>query len=382
MREKAGILKNQRGATLIMVAISMVAIFAFAVAAIDISMMLLARTQLKNAADAAVLAGASALVEGTQDDATQAAIRFAGLNVAVQETLSPVIITANDITFPDENTIQVTTHRKVETNDPVSLFFLTVIDAGSGNKGSVSATSRARVTQICATDCVKPWCPPDHWDDRDGDHVFDWWDVNKNGIYDPPADSGEWYDKDQTGYSAMRNLGDSVTLYLNSSPKWKEGWYYPIDYPPINKGNPISGSDQYREYIWGCEPWLIEVGDNVQIEPGAMKGPTRQGLDSLVSLDPTAEWDPNSNTVKNSAFAVSPRIIKVCLFDPRWGLQTDANGRKYLTIANIMVAFIVGYNDQGDIYGRFMKTATQGTSCDDPGSFMYGVALVPGPEEQ
>jgi len=361
--------RNQRGATLIMVAISMVVIFGFAVLAIDVSMMLLARTQLKNAADSAALAGASALVDGDAAAATEQAIKFAGLNVAVQETLSPVIITPEDITFPVENTIQVRTHRTRigETDERVSLFFLRVINSASDNKDSVTATSRASVSQVCATDCVKPWAPSDRWDDTDSDGVYD-----TNEFYDP------WL----TGYRYPDDIGTQVTLKLRNSSKFPiAGWYYVIDYPPINKGTPLTGANWYREWIGGCEPYIIEVGDNVQIEPGNMVGPTNQGLDSLISLDPSAEWDAGTGKVINSSFAVSPRIIRACLFDPTIGLKDFGAGRKYMTIVKIMVLFIEGHSG-GDLTGRFMRMASQGENCDDPGSFMYKVALMPGPEEE
>jgi len=373
MREKAGILKNQRGATLIVVAISMVVIFGFAVLAIDVSMMLLARTQLKNAADSAALAGAMALaLYDNPDSATSAAKKFAALNVAVQESLSPVLIRDEDITFPDENTIQVRTHRTRigETDERVSLFFLRVINSASDNKDSVTATSRARVSGVCATDCVKPWCPPDRWEE-----------VDTNGIFEP--DKGEWYDSMETGYLPSKDLGTQIVLQLHNSPEWQEKWYYAIDYPPINKGTPNTGGAWYREYIAGCEPQLIEIGDYVRLEPGGMVGPTKQGLESLIKLDPTAEW--GGVDVINSAFAVSPRIVKLCLFDPMFGVRKDkdVDGKEfsYVKIAKIMVIFIEGYNEKADITGRFIKLATQGQGCEDE-SFMYKVALVPGPEEE
>jgi len=380
---------NQRGATFIMVAVSMLVIFGFAVLAIDVSMMLLARTQLKNAADSAALAGASvlALDDTATGRATEEAIRFAGYNVAIQEGMSSVAIVDTDVTFPEENMITVHTHRTVDTKDPVSLFFLRVMnlarDSTSDNKGNVEARSSARVSGVCATDCVKPWCPPDRWDDRDGDGVFDWWDVNKNGVYDPPADSGEWYDWSETGYMPSKDLGTQIVLQLNNSPKWQEKWYYAIDYPPINKGTPNTGGDWYREYIAGCEPQLIEIGDYVRLEPGGKVGPTKQGLESLIKLDPTAEW--GGDDVINSAFAVSPRIVKLCLFDPMFEVRKDkdVDGKEfsYVKIAKIMVIFIEGYNENADITGWFIKLATQGESCDKE-SFMYKVALVPGPEEE
>ena len=110
MRSLKKILKDEKGASVIMVAGAIVMIFGFAVLAIDLSMMQLAKTQLQNAADAAVLAGAFAYADegGSQAEneaaATAEAIRVAGLNVAVQDIDRPVVISADDVTFPGSET--------------------------------------------------------------------------------------------------------------------------------------------------------------------------------------------------------------------------------------------------------------------------------------
>lgn len=212
---------------------------------------------------------------------------------------------------------------------------------------SFSAQAKIIYGQFCGTNCVKPWAPPDRWDDADSD-----------GLYDP----GEFYDPWITGYRYPNDVGTQITIKLrNSTNSPLLGWYYPVDYPPINKGNPITGADQYREYIWGCEPYIIEPGDMVQLEAGNMVGPTNQGLDSLINMDPNATWV--NGEVINSAFAVSPRIIKACLFDPTAGVKTDANGRKYLTVVKICILFIEGHSG-ADITVRFMGLVSQDRRVD------------------
>ncbi len=350
---------------MIMVAVSIVALFAFAVLAIDLSMIMLAKTQLQNAADAAALAGALALGqhEGDQTIAASEAELIAGLNMAVQDQQRPVLIDAGDISFPEDYKITVATHRTVATNDPVTLHFMSVVDPNIGNQGEMTARATAAVYPVGGTDCLKPWCFPDQWDDAD---------------YDSAYDAGEFYDPNVTGYKVPDDIGTEITLKLrNASHSPRMGWYYAIDFAPINTGDPVeTGGDPYREWIGYCEPYMVSVGDLVQIEPGNMVGPTQQGVQMIIDRDPAAQWDEATGTVVNSAYPTSPRVIKAAVFDPTLGMQTDVNGRDYLTVVKIVAVFLESH-DGSDVIGRFMKTASGGEPCPDcPVGFLFTPVLI------
>jgi hypothetical protein len=352
---------------MITVAVSLVAILAFAVIAIDVAIIFLAKIQLQNAADAAALAGALAYVlsDGDQDVAVAEAIRVAGANFAVQDQQQPVVITAADVSFPEGNRIRVVTHRTPATLDPVALYFLRVVNPSSDNHGSVMARASAAVFPVSGTDCLKPWCFPDQWEDVNNDSIFD--------------DTIDYYDPQITGYKVPDDIGRQVTLKLSSSNKSpRMGWYYAVDYAPINTGDPVhTGADAYREWIAECEPYMVSVGDQVQIEPGNMVGPTAQGMAALIDQDPAAEWDPVTGDVINSAYAVSPRVVKAICFDPTMGVQTDVNGRDYLTIVKILVLFLEEHVSGGEVVGRFIQRSTDGEIC--PGcdeGFLFQAALV------
>ncbi len=365
MRVLGKIVHNQNGVSMIIVAVALVAILAFAVLTIDVSLILLAKNQLQAAADAAALAGALAykLSDGDQNEAIAEAIAVAGENYAVQDRQRAVIITAADITFPGEDKITVTTHRTSPTSDPVRLHFLRIVNPLSDNSGSVTARATAGVFPVSGMNCLKPWCFPDQWDD-----------LNNDSLYDP----GEPYDPWITGYKVPDDVGDQVILKFRRSNEWpRMGWFYAVDFGAINTGDPvITGADAYREWIAECEPYLVAVGDQLQIEPGGMVGPTAQGVAELINADPAAQWDPATGTVVNSAYPLSPRIIFVACFDPSLGIQTDANGRDYLTIVKIVVMFLEGH-DGADVTGRFMRRAVDGEVCPDcPEGFLFEVALV------
>jgi hypothetical protein len=350
--------KDEKGVTMIMVAIALVMIFAFAVLAIDMSMIQLAKTQLQNAADAAALAGAKVLCDegGDQDSARAEAIRIAGLNVAVQDIQRSVIISESDVTFPDSTRITVVTHRTKATGDPVSLYFMKVL--GGENKGEM----RARASATCGAKCLKPFSPPDRWYDANGDGNWN------------PAD-GDYYDPVTTGYMSQDDIGDTVILYLGdpNDPDFKMGWYYPIRYPGDQ------GADDYREGIKECchhPTAIVHIGDRLEIEPGGMVGPTKQGLKDLIALDDGAYWDDLADSVAGSCCnsgcsgcceGVSPRIIKCPAFDPTIGVE-PGGGPGWVTVVKIIVVFLEDVDQQGNIIGRFIDVADE--------NFVYNSSLV------
>ncbi len=302
-RQSIAWLKNTRGSVLISVAVAILALFAFAVLAIDGALLLTTRTQLHAAADAAALAGASGLMEGSEATATQRAIDFASYNTAVQETRTAVLITPADVTFPETDVIRVQTHRTQATGDALRTYFYKVISPFT--TADVTATAAAKIFDVCHTKCLKPWAIPDRWDD-----------ANDNGIFD----DGEYYDPDGTGYIAPIDVGANITLKTgNPHDAIEPGIFYPINFPPLNNEEgekPLTGAAWYRQWISGCEPYLVGVGDELQLEPGNMVGPTKLGMADLIAQDPTAQWDPINKTIINSAYGISPRIGLVPFFDP------------------------------------------------------------------
>ncbi|GAB4324182.1 MAG: pilus assembly protein TadG-related protein [Candidatus Zixiibacteriota bacterium] len=374
--------RDERGNVIVLVGALLALLLVFSVYAIDTSQMLLVRTQLQNAADAGALNGALEFaLTGDSANAIDAAILAAGANEALIQSgdaniMGPVTISAADIEFPDPGIIRVTTHRTAATGDNFLNYFMRIF-ADDGEIGEMTARAAAGHFWVCGGTCVKPWAPPDRWVDVDGNGLF-----NAGG-----ADTLDYYDPIATGYTDA-DLGTQVTLVLGNGNKDDFGqfWYYSIDFPPINKpefGDPIPGANEYE--AWICEEchddrFTVGPGDLVQVEPGKMVGPNSSGLDCLIQRDSLAEWHEPTGKVINSAFPVSPRIVKAALFDPREGLKTDLNGRKYLVITKIMVIFIesTAQNNQ-QITGRFMRLADpDGEICEDQSnpSFLFKTALV------
>jgi Putative Flp pilus-assembly TadE/G-like len=355
---------NVRGSVLIMAAVAIVAMFAFAALVIDGSMMMATKNQLQAAADAAALAGASGLAAGSQTEATTRAIAFASYNKAVEDVPQPVNISAADVTFPDAKTVRVRTHRTVATGDALHNYFLRIVDAASANLTDVTAVAAARYYDVCSTSCIKPWAIPDRWADTNG-----------NGR----LDAGELYDPNITGYSAPGDVGASIVLKVgNPQQTMAPGQFFPIDLPSMdcNCGTaPQTGGSQYRWNIAHCNGFTVNPGDRLQLEPGNMVGPTRQGMQDLIAADPGAYWSASDGTVKGSRFGLSPRVALVPFFDPT---IPPASGRNWVRVVKLGAFFLENVDSNGNVIGRFIEVTVQGTPCagGNDNSLLKGIALV------
>lgn len=355
---------------MIMVAVSMVAMFAFAVLAIDMSLIQLAKTQLQNAADAAALAAAIVygITDGDQAAATEEAIRVAGFNRAIQTTQQPVVISADDVSFPAANRVRVQTHRTEATDDPVRLYFMRVLSADHNNRGNMRAVASAEVVPVGSTSCLRPWMFPDKWNDVDNDSIWD---------------PGEYYDPVATGYRVPEDVGSVIILkYQSGGSTPRMGWYQPIRFGPVNRGGPdCPGADCYRTYISECEPYQVAIGDTMEFEMGNMVGPTRQGWTELYARDPDATFNTSTGEVENSAYMISPRLIKVAMYDPTVGVISGSIGAaKYAEVIKIAYLFIeapAGTGNDVPVTARFVQYSSAGQPCPGcPEGFLFTARLV------
>jgi len=340
-------------------------LLAFAIIAIDGPILMTTKGQLQKAADAAALAGATGLLEGSQEVAVQRAIEFAGYNDAVQDSMQPVIIGSEDVSFPQSDVIRVQTHRTEETGDPLRTYFRRLVDPLNANKANVAAVSEARIFDVCGTRCLKPWAVPDRWDD-----------ANANGAYD----AGEYYESGVTSYQAPGDVGLPITLKAGDPhDAIAPGQFFPVCYPPLDYpgGSPETGANIYREWISECEPYTVGPGDRLMMQPGNMAGPTRQGMEALIALDPNAHWDVGSRTIQGSAYGLSPRVTIVPFFDPT---QPPQPGRDWVRVTRIAVVFldqVVG----NEVRGRFLSVNLPGIPCPPgspgtAGALVRGIALI------
>lgn len=364
---------------MVLVAVAMLVLAGMATLAVDYSYLVYKRSQLQNAADAAALAGANVLVPygSDQDQITETAVSYGQANLSEADS-KDLAVRDSDVTYPTASAVRVVVGRTAARGNPVTMFLGRVF---GWNTQDITAKGTAALFCSKSTKCLKPWSPPAKftWNDTcDADKKF-----NGNGQLDAES-ACEMESVEVAGYTDS-DVGTQITLkFGDPSSTVTPGHYQPVDYPAANVGTPQTGAEQYRDNIAGCtgsNNTNVTVGDQLQVEPGNMVGPTRQGASELVALDPDAYWDADSNAVAGSSFGdvmSSPRVALIPFYDPR---LPQISGRNTLTVYQLGAVFIEGVNGKGDVTGRFIKGVAidpvRQPDCDPMTSYaLYGAGLI------
>ncbi|MBN2410661.1 hypothetical protein JXQ31_03145 [candidate division KSB1 bacterium] len=315
-------IKSKKGSVIVTTALAMVVIIGFMALSIDVGYMVTTKNQLQAAVDAAALAGANGLLV-SQADATNRAVHFASLNDCMNQ---PVVLGLSDISFPTANQI------RVENTVNVNLFFARVLGL---DQAAIYAEATAEIGKLKGTGDLKPWAIPDM----------------------------QW----PLGAPVLIKAGELGAEGTSS------GFFYPVDYPPLNRGTPEVGAQIYEQKILdgaGCD---VFIDDILQVEPGNQVGPTVQGVNALIDMDPNANWD--GNKVADSAYPgfSSPRIIKVPLYDSN--LAPDS-GRNTVTVVGLGSFFLMGMSGR-NVQGVFLEITTSGFGASGQiNSTLNGVRLI------
>jgi hypothetical protein len=333
--------------------------------AIDLGMLYEARGQAQRTADAAALAGAAALVDygndpGVEDRVYEYAEPYVEDNPVrgVVASMEPGDV---DVDL-EEWRVTVTVHRTAERDNPVSTLFGRVIGKETVD---VAAVATAEAAEAGGAKCLLPLAIPDRWFDANDDGLYD----EEDGDYYIP-----WPEDDATGYG-NEDIGEEIVIKpFKESGRMNESWYYPFR-PEGDQG----GAD-YRDNIVDCvdEDYVYEFGDEVDTEPGAMIGPTKQGFQDLIDQDPDARWDDVDECVTRGDGCIfdSPRIRAAPMFDPREAPDPGSKPLTFTNFANIFVDRIQG----NEVYGRFLGlSGVPGggdTSGDDDGPAVRFVRLI------
>jgi hypothetical protein len=379
MKSLRTLYRDDRGMVLIFVGFSFLAFMSATMLALDVGNLMVARSQAQSAADSGALAGAVAMAFNDFNDhsaggpAVQNAIVAATHynNRVVNTTVS--VIPA-DVTFPAADKIKVIVNRTSARGNPVATFLGPMVGIPTVDVG---ATATAQVAPANAETCVKPFMIPDRWQENqtgpwDPTDTYDRYDNHGNLIANPdlyiPAGQPGY-----TGYTVARDKGLQLTIRAGTGANIEPTMYYSWKMPGDTGGN------FYRDNISGCNTSIVHPGDPMIQEPGNMVGPTNQGIDDLIALDPNAHWDTSCSCVKGSAFGTSPRVAPIPLYDPEYYADGKKNGRTAdFKVANWMGFFIEGRNGN-NVTGRI----TPITGIMDPnggpapaGSFPISIRLV------
>ena len=364
---------DESGFSMVFVGLGCMAFVAASMLAIDVGMLMTARSQAQNAADAGALAGATSLAFDDYNDrsATGPAVTHAiAASLANKVINGTVSVTPADIVFLNDptgepNRVQVTVYRTGARGNPVS----TLIAKYFGiNTADISAVATAEASPANAMTCVKPFTIPDAWVEKNPvtkvfapTDNFERW-VKKQGqvVLSNPADVYEpayvnntppTRNSSYSGYNMESNRGTRLVLRAASGNQIQPSFYFSLAMTSD------TGGQDYRWNIANCNHSIYHWGDPLIQEPGAMEGPTVQGILELIARDPGAYWDTSTKTVKNSAFGdrQSPRIFPIPLYDPDYYTYGKETGRvASLRVAN-WIGFFVEYVGPGsEINGRII----------------------------
>ena len=381
--------RDERGMTMAFVAMTFMAFLTATTLAIDVGMFMAARSQAQNAADSGALAGAIALGFNDFDNRSASGPAVSAAISAVQSNVmigaAPSVLPA-DVTFPNDpagnpTRVKVAVYRNAARDNEIPTIFGRLFGVDSVE---ISASAIAEASQANAMKCVKPFMIPDRWTEASGPFnplTSDFRAFDNHGNPLPPGQADVYVPANQPGYTGYTDDDRGMQLILragtgsNIEPTAYQSWNMPGN-------NGLIGGEWYRSNISGCNQTLITIDLNnplyLQQEPGAMSGPTGQGIDELIARDPLARWDTGCRCVRGSNAAVSPRITPLPLYNPKKYAEGKANGRNAdFYLANIM-GFFVDRRQGNQVYGFITPISgfVNGSVPAPAGAFPVAIRLV------
>jgi hypothetical protein len=225
--------------------------------------------------------------------------------------------------------------------------------------------------------CVLPFTIPDRWREIqtpafDPDDSFDMFTSKGKPLATPDVYIGPDDPATYTGYNAERDKGTLVRLKADNNSKLAPSFYYPYAVPGS------TGGSDYRWNIGHCNTTVMQFGQTYDSEPGNMVGPTKQGMEDLIALDPDARWDDGQKKVISSKHP-SPRVRAIPLFDPAYYADGKQNGRNAsLKFVNYL-GFFIEEMQGNEVYGRIVPIGgmRKGTGGPAPAAaFPKSIRLV------
>jgi putative Flp pilus-assembly TadE/G-like protein len=335
---------SEDGVAILYVAVFLLSSLWLVSLAIDMGKLMAARTELQSAADAAALAGASAVDPETgivvADTARVRAAETAALNKAYEQNQTPVTIDPiTDVNFPAGNQVRVQVHREEATGNPVITHFAQTLGIDALNVTADATAEAQPLTEVC--EHLAPFAP----------------------IQTP---NGQPFSNDC----------DSTYWLKVPAGKSQQGNFQLLDFPPCDEG-PCAGAGGganavrcYTLHGYGC---CLGIGTEfVYTEPGNKVGPLRDALQERWDAD----TDKSSNCYQDYAGNDS-RVFIVPIVD-----TFDVNGKKLVRVTGFAAFFLINRpqgGGQGNFAkGQFIKYVAPGNAGPNPppNAQIYGVHLV------
>jgi hypothetical protein len=328
---------------MVYVAVFLLSSLWFVSLAIDMGKLMATRTQLQNAADAAALAGASALDPLTgqvdQDLARARAVEAAASNRAFEGVPTPVGIDAQlDVDFPKERQVRVRVHREGATGNPMITHFAQTVGLPSLDVRADATAEAKQLRTVC--EGLVPFAPAELPDGR-----------------------------------PFSTECDSAYTLKTSAGEGQQGNYQLLRYPDCNEDDFTGGGGAaIREFTAHGYQCCEQIGEMMMVETktGNNVGPIRQGLDD--------RWDEDTDPTENICYEQYTGNGKRVCITPI--IETfDVNGTKFVRIEGFAAFFLkrrpVGNGLNMDLIGQFIRYVAPGEfGTGEVNSGIYGIHLV------
>lgn len=217
MRDLGSKLRDEKGAAIVLVALSMVALLSAVALAVDVGMLVTARTEDQRAADSGAIAGAQILAIAPADSlgAAQPAVTWASRN-DIRNVLADV--RPEDVSvYLALSRVYVDVRRISERNNAVGTYFARIFGANTVNITAHAAAEAAPAGGTEGPACLLPIMLPDRWSE-DGLTPGLW--PTSDDSYDPPGssvrgsrdDTPDGYDTAITGYDS-EVIGHQIEIH-------------------------------------------------------------------------------------------------------------------------------------------------------------------------
>jgi Putative Flp pilus-assembly TadE/G-like len=355
-------LTSERGATFVHVGVILLGLTAFSGFVIDQGVLVVARRQAQNLADAGAHAGAVARAfDDTSDEPpSDSGVIYDSIVATVQQGEvwgEPIPTTAIGVSYDCPagvagHCVRADVHRDGTSGSAeLPTYFMRLVGKMSQ---PVRATATVHVAPANATRCLQPFMIPDFWTD-DG-----------NGQYD----EGEAYGT--PGYTTAE-LGDAITL----SPGNPSG---PVQLATYYMASDAGGLASVEPRVVNCA-MTGRVGRTLDSISGPAGATIGNALRDLIDQDSEASW--NGTTVVGGKGLASPRVVVIGLFDPAVVFTEQAGkptGSYPIAIVNMLAVFIDDADGSGAVNGHIVSRLAEydpNLAQVPPGaSFLKAIELV------
>lgn len=312
----------ERGVVIIWTAFFLLTMLGFVAIGIDVAKLMATRTQLQNAADAAALAGASAIGMTTgklqPDTATIRAQAVAALNKAFVDGPTAIALASADLVVNvGNNTVKATVRRDANSGGSMVTHVAQVIGIKSLDMSAFAVAKADPAKGVCET-------------------------LVPLGAIDP---------------NSKFRVGCDTTYVLKTSAINGPGNFQLLDYPQCSEGPCGSmsggGGAEIRCEVANGYSCCIEIGQPVQTMPGGKIGPFMQGLSD--------RWDRDTDQRQGICYEQyhgnGNRIVNVPMFT-----EWDPNGKKQVVVKGFLAFFLQNKPGGGELRGQFLHSVTTGTA--------------------